>query len=258
MNLKRFLLVLTSMALLAGIAANSASAAAVTKPSRWYVNGVGQNAGQVGTVKCNVEEETEIGKKLVLEGTVGEGAGIKVTLTATGIECINHEGTPGANGTATLNQTGKGTVAEPYVAEDLGRLKFTGVTVSTPPNCAVKGGTVTTNPLKSELYMDSADNTVTFDEFKPTGTSFATVPVVSVPEGSGTCSVEGERIAKGFTYGQAVNKTGVEAVKQHLTFGTSVETTAGNGLTFAGNPAHLKGTVNNELTSGLKYGSKES
>jgi hypothetical protein len=258
MNLKRFLFVLASMALLAGIAANSASAAAVTKPSRWYVNAAGLNAGQTATVKCNVEEETGIGKKLVLHGTVGEGEGISYTLTATGIECINHEGTPGANGTATINQTGKGTVAEPYVAEDLGRVRFTGVTVSSPLNCAVAGGSVLTNPLKSELYMDSTDNTVTFDRFEPTGTSFATVIIESVPPGSGKCAIEGSRIIKGFVYGQAANKTGTEAVKQHLTFGTSVETTAGNGLVFAGNPAHLTGTVNNELTSGFKYGSKES
>jgi hypothetical protein len=252
MNLKRFLLVLTSMALLGAVTANSAFAAAETPAkSQWYVNAAKLASGGTEKVKCSVAEETGIGKNLQLTGTIGEGAGIAVTLNATGVECVNHEGAVGANGTATINQEGTS-------AQDRGRLKFTTVTVTTPANCAVKGGTVTTNPLKSELYIDSAEKQTTFDRFEPTGTSFATVEIVSVPEGSGKCSVEGGRIAKGFTYGQAANKTGVEAVNQPLTFGSSVETTAGNGLTFAGNTAHLAGKVNNELVSGSKFGAKES
>ena len=227
-------------------------------------NGVALNAGQSATVKCSVHEHEGVGNKLVLHGEVGEGTEkVAATITATGIECINHEGVSQGNGSARIEQTGTGTVADPYKAEDFGRFVFTGVTVSNPPHCIIPGGTVTTNPLKSQLIHDSSNHNIVFDRFEPTGTNFATVKIES--EAPFTCAIAGSRIAKGFFCAKAENETGVDAVNQPLTSSLATEETIGNsedscGLIFAGNPAHLTGTVNNELTgvnAGKEWGAKE-
>jgi len=248
---------MAAIAMLGAIAANVASAENVTDPARWYVNGVGLNAGQSEKVKCSKSSES-----LVLEGTVGEGTEkVPAKLTASGIECINHEGTSEGNGSARIEQTGNGTT-EAYAAEDFGRLVFTGVTVTEPAHCKVSGGAVTTNPLKSQLLMDKAKTGITFDRFIPTGTNFATVKIES--DGTGTCGIAGSRVAKGAACGQAANETGTFATNQKLSFSATVDATAGNTedsceLLFAGNPAHLTGTVNNELAganAGKSFGAK--
>jgi hypothetical protein len=252
MNLKRIIMAFTAIALFGAIAAGSASANNVTPAeSHWRVAGANLANGATKNVKCEVAEETGIGKTLVLEGLVGEAPSqVAVKIQATGVECVNHEGTVGANGTSVIEQSGT-------TAKALGRLKFTGVTVAEPSGCAVEGGSVTTNPLEAKLLLDSANEEIAFERFVPTGTNFATVKITGA-----SCAVAGSRIAKGAACGQAENKTGVEAVTQPLTFGTSVETTAGNTgdsceLIFASNPAHLKGKVVNTLTTSEKWGAKK-
>jgi hypothetical protein len=258
---------MTAIAMLGAIVASSASATNVTLPSRWTVNGAKLNAGQSAKVKCSVHEEEGVGKKLILDGEVGEGSEkIKVKLTATAIECINHEGTSEGNGSARIEQTGTGTEASPYQAEDFGRFVFTGVTVSEPANCTVAGGTVTTNPLQSKLIHDAAEtkHEIVYDRFTPTGTNFASVKI----EGA-SCSVAGTRIAKGAFCGKAENKTGVDAVNQPITSSLQTEETIESAgktgeesckLEFAGNIAHLTGTINNELAganAGFTFGAAE-
>jgi hypothetical protein len=259
MNLKRLLLTMAGAAILASIVASSAMGAVETRESRWYVNHAGLEGGHSANVKCSVGTHNE--SKLVLSGEIGEATKVPVKLTATGIECINNAGT-GGNGTASIVQEGS---PGSFSAHDEGRLRFTGVTVSEPPNCAVEGGTVTTNELVSELYMDSTLPAITFDKFEPkTGAAgnFATVKVINKEKGV-NCSVAGNRIAKGVAWGEAENHTGVEAVNQPLTFSLPGEETAGGSgaLVFAGNPAHLTGTVNNELagaSAGLEWGAEEN
>jgi hypothetical protein len=259
MNLKKLLLALTAVAMLAAAFASSASAAAVTKPSTWTVNGVNLAAGASKNVKCSVGSHNG-SSTLALTGTIGEGAGVATELKATGIECINHEGTEGANGTAKIEQVGTGATGS---AMALGRLKFTGVTVVKPEHCTV-ATTITTNPLKSEVYMHESGINKVFDRFEPTGANFATVVVGS--QSGFTCAIAGNRIVKGFVYGQSVEgettekpttTPATETAVQSLTFSSAIDTTAGSALTFAGNPAHLTGRVNNELTTGEKWGAME-
>lgn len=144
----------------------------------------------------------------------------------------------------------------------LGRLKLTGVKVVKPAHCTV-ASTITTNPVKSEVYMHKlkgvAVNKV-FTRFEPTGTNFATVAVGS--EAGFICAIAGNRILKGFAYGQAVGGASeapeelptttpaTESVVGSLTFSKAIDETARSSLTFAGNPAHMTGRVQDELVSG--------
>jgi hypothetical protein len=263
MNLRKLLLASTAVAMLASIFASSASAAAVTEESHWTVEGVNLAAGAAKNVKCEVGKhtvsETKTEAILTMTGTIGEGAGVPTEITATGIECINHEGEPGANGTAKIEQVGAS-------AQDFGRLRFTGVKVVKPENCTV-ASTLITNPLKSEIYMHEVGggkvNRV-FDRFEPTGANFITIVIGS--KAPFTCAIAGNRIVKGFVYGQSVEgehpnvfekqttEPLTETVVQSLLFSKAIDETAGSALTFGGNPAHLTGRVENQLTTGQKWG----
>jgi hypothetical protein len=269
MNLRKLLLALTAVAMLASVFAASASAAeteAVTPTeSHWTVEGKKLAAGAAEKVKCFVGEHNSE-KMLHMTGTIGEGAGVEAEITATGIDCINHEGTDEGNGSARIEQVGTS-------AQDFGRLKFTGVKVVKPAHCTV-AETITTNPLKSEIYMHKLKNVAVdkvFDRFEPTGTNFVTLVIGS--EAGFTCAIAGNRIVKGFVYGQSVagdtatliekpTSTGAaganpDAVVQSLTFSKAIDETAGSALTFGGNPAHLTGRVDNELVSGKKWGASQ-
>ena len=139
---------------------------------------------------------------------------------------------------------------------------FTGVPVSEPPHCKVPGGTFTTNPLQSQLLHDATNHNIVFKRFVPTGSNIATIRTES--DGTGTCSVEGNQIPRGAFCGGWENQTGVDAVNQPLTARLATEETIGNvedscELILAGNPAHLTGTVNTELTgvnAGKEWGAK--
>jgi len=202
-------------------------------------------------------------KKIVLSGEIGEVAPVAVKITATGVECIGETGT--ANGETEIVQLES---SGPYFAQDRGRLKLTGVTVSEPANCAVEGGTITTNALKSELYMDRAQEKITFDEFEPKagpGANLATIKIVN-KEGK-ACAVAGNRLLKGAFFGTAefggfFTATGEERIDQPLEFSSFVELTTEStaSLTLAGNAAHLTGTVHTKLAGanvGKKWGAEE-
>ncbi len=224
MNLKRFMLAMAGVAMLAAVMASSAMAAA--EPGGvWYVNGKQLSGSE--TVNCSAAGT------LKLEGSVGSEGEVPVTLTATGIECVE----------ATVFNNEAGTLGE-----DAGRLRFTGVTVDSPPNCSVSGGTVTTQNLKSSLAMDSSNPAITFDKFEPAATNFAVVKITGA-----TCAVSGNRYVRGYVYGQASNLTEEPAATQPLNFSSSIDATAGSALEFAANPAHLTGTVNNTLASGAEF-----
>ena len=249
MNLKRFGIALFAVVALGAIMASSAFAASETFHSHVYIGTTGQANGFKETVKCSAGEH-EGSKVLKLNGTIGEGAGTPVELQATGINCIKHL-TEGTEPGATILQTG--TTAETLMVEDLGRLEFTGVSVTKPTGCTTSS-TITTNPLKSEIFTDVAEPKIAFDKFEPTGTTFASVTI------SG-CSVAGTYAVKGSAFGQFVNLTGVSAVNQPLTFSSGIETTAGGTLKFAGNTASLTGRVNNELSganAGKEFSAKTS
>ena len=209
------------------------------------VKGATLAVGTSKAVTCSIGKHAfDGGEKelLELEGEVGEEAGTRISLTATGIKCLNAK---------IFNEnTGK---TPPVVGKDSGELEFTGVTVMTPPNCTVQGNKVVTKPLVSELYTDPSNTTIGFDKFEPAtaGGNFATV-VVEGP----SCSIAGNRIAKGFVFGEGKNATGTSAVTQPITFSPTIDTTAGSALVFAGNPAHLTGQVINKLSTGEEFSAK--
>ncbi len=173
MNPKRFILALAALAMFAAVMANGASAATMTPAGEWYIGTTapGTTLTTTKSVECSVGEH-EGSSKFVLTGVIGEAPKeIPVKLEATQIDCIE----------ATIfNEEGHG--------RDAGRLKFTGVTVALPtPGCTVENGEVTTEPLKTELYMDSESTTKAFDKFVPAvaGGNFATVQI------NGTCAAAG-------------------------------------------------------------------
>lgn len=243
MNVKRFLLALTAVAMFAAVLANSASAA-MTAEGEWYIGasapGTTLAEGSSKAIKCAVGKhgEPEV-ERLVLTGTVGTEA---VKLEATGIECT-PSGSKAGEEAKIFNSGGHGFAT--------GKLKFTGVTLVSPTNCST-AGTIETEALSAELYMDSASSTKAFVKFVPavTGGNFATVTI------TGSCAAAGARIVKGFTYGEASNPTSTQATTQGLTFSPGIETTteSAESLKLAGNPAHLTGRVNNTLVSGEAFG----
>lgn len=263
MNAKRLVSALAGVMVLAAISASGAGAEAVTVPSRWYIAGVGLNKEQTAKVSCEVGEHNGA-KKLVLTGEIGEGPTIPVKITATGIECIGEAGN--ANGEAEIVQL---ETTGPYFAQDRGRLKLTGVTVSEPANCVAEGGAITTNALKSELYMDRAQEKITFDEFEPkagAGANLATIKILNKEAGK-TCIAAGTRALKGAFFGTAefggfFTATGEERIDQPLEFSSFVELTTEStaSLTLGGNAAHLTGTVHTKLAganAGKKWGAEE-
>jgi hypothetical protein len=223
MSLKRFILTMASVALLGAIVASSASAAAVTKASSWHSTGT--------TISGHVAAGCEAPGGLTLTGNV---SGLETNLKATGVECIEA---------SIYNEGG--------AALDEGKLRFTGVTVENIPTCSVEGGVIETNPLQTELYMDSVNTSVVYDKFepKPGFTNFATVHLTGA-----SCPVAGNRPVKGYVYGQSAYKTGEEHAEQPLEFSNAVDAAAGSALKFAGNEAHMMGTAFNYLLSEEPFG----
>ncbi len=221
MNLKRFMLAIASVAMLAAVMASSASAAS------WQVGTeeAHEALSKAETVSCTNEG------KLTLEGEL-TGFG-PIVLTATGINCVEA---------SIFNESG--------AAKDAGKLEFTGVTIDGELGtvCSVEENekhTVTTNPLESELVMHAEDPEVVFDSFVPAEerVNFAVVHIVGA-----SCPIAGNRAVRGNVSGQAAYPTGTPALTQSLTFSATVDATAGSNLKFAGNPAHLVGTVDNFLS----------
>jgi hypothetical protein len=235
MSFKKMMLAVTCVAMLAAVVASSASAAAVTG-GQWYVKNVTLPVGTSKAVKCHIAT----GGTFVLTGEIGETTKTAVEIKATGIDCLN----------ATISNS---TTSGVTVGTDAGELQFTGVTVVKPANCSVEGGTITTKPLKSELYSESTETNTVYDKFEPVtvGGNFATIPITGA-----SCSVAGNRVVKGSVFGRATNKKGVMALEQPLNFSSAIDTAAGSALTFAANPAHLTGSVVNELNPAEEFGSK--
>jgi hypothetical protein len=233
MNLKRLVLALMAVGVLTAFAAGSASAATMVPKYQWYTGATTTTlpVGSSKVVSCSTSGT------FVLTGSVGENH-VPVKLTATGIECI---------GASLFNE------GSPVLGHDKGKLKFKGVTVDEPVGCEVEGGAVETNELKTALYAEEGVTGKVFDKYEPaagaTG-NFATVHLI----GSG-CSVSGAKVVKGTVYGEAAKLAGEAATTQTLNFSSSIDTTTGGALTFAGNEAHLTGSVVNSI-GGEAFGAK--
>ncbi len=227
MNLKRFMLAIAGVAMLAAVMASSASAAA------WHVGGEELSGSE--TVACTVGKY-EGAEKLELEWEI-TGFG-PLVFTGTGINCVE----------ATIFNEGG-------AAKDAGELEFTHVTINGEIGtvCSVREEIVTTNPLDSELVMQSGSPEVVFDKFEPAEgrVNFAVLHI----EGP-SCPISGNRAVKGLVYGEAAYPTGVEKSTQPLTFSATVDATAGSNLKIAGNPARLTGEVINYLPGFTQFGAE--
>lgn len=228
MNPKRLLLVLTAAAIFVGVMADSAHAT-MSAAGEWYLGFAPGTTLVEGTSKamtCSKESEA-----LVLTGSIGETK-IPVKIKATGIECIGF----------VIKNSGTHGIGE-------GKLKFTGVTVVEPTGCTVASGSVETAAVKPELWKDSENTALGFVKYsQPLGENLATVEI------TGACAAAGNRIVKGSVFGELFWLTGSSSAFQPVSFSTAIDTTAGSALKFAGNPAHLSGTVTNVLTSAEEFG----
>lgn len=237
MRLSKLGIGLMAVLAIAAVTASSAFAGTVTQASTWKVGeaGTALKSGESRAAKCHLEEEGAGGKAKL--NAQAFGGLIQVELTATGIECVE----------ATINQTTVGGVA---MAEDAGKIRFTGVSVMEPAECTVPS-TLTTNKLKTKIEMHSgsgAEGEIVFDRFEPeTGNVFIEIPFSN-------CAIAGNQPVEGSVYGQSGLKTGQLSAQQTLTFSSAVNTTAGGTLQFAGEPASLTANVINELTTGVPFG----
>jgi hypothetical protein len=229
MKLKKLGMALVVVLALGAVMVSSASAAAVTEDVQWYTG------ASPGTLLATEEAATSTGSGEFIS-TVGETA---LTLKATGLECVECK---------IFNESGK--------AEGRGKLRFTGVTVVTPPACAVKSaagvvGQVLTEPLRiTPDYMIGTANYVKFEP-EPEKTVFAKFELV---KGSGTCPISGPQSVTGTEFVKSVNATGTQASPQGVTASGAINKEAGGELKLGSKPAELNGSASFSLTSGKVFG----
>jgi hypothetical protein len=237
MNVKKFGTALVVILALGAVMASSAFAAAEEKAAPWQVF-------------KEIKEEKEVFAPLAESETVSStGSGELVTtvgetplvLKSTGLECLECK----------IENSGGKSIGT-------GKLKFTGVTVSSPATCAVSGGAVTTLALKVNAgFMGGAGsgNTVLFQP--SSGSTFATV---TLKEGSGSCPLSGSYIVSGKVFVRSNNSTGTYAVSQTVTSSGAINAEGGGELKFGSKAAELNGTGTFSLSgkrSGQKFGTHE-
>ena len=141
-------------------------------------------------------------------------------------------------------------------AKDLGSLTFSGVTVVEPAiGCEVEGGSLTTEPLNTDLIGLEGRG---YDLFKPASGSLITV--VPIAE----CVLEGEYPLTGDFAGEG-NLFGTYTTPQPLAFGSSVDTKVkataeahtgtAYGIRLGASSMTLSGVTLNSLASGEAFGS---
>jgi hypothetical protein len=221
MNLKKLGAALVVVLLLSAVVVSSASAAAVAEAATW-------RTGSAGTVLSGSETETATGKGELVTA-VGE---TPLVLKSTGLECLEC---------TIKNEEGKAT--------GTGKLRLTGVTVSSPAACAVNGGAITTVVIVfAHYYMNGV-----LWETRISVLSGATLATVSLVKGSGACPIAGTYNLTGNLFTRATNATGVYAAGQTATSSGAINKEAGGELKFGSKAAELNGTATYAL-SGPKSG----
>lgn len=228
MNLRKFGGVAILVAAIVLASAATAYGKAETKVGGW-VTGEILEVGKSAAVTCSDSQP------LVLETTIGE---TPFKFTAKAVECpeakINE-----------VESSGK-------MAELSGKLKLGEITVNTPTNCAISGGTITTNALTGRVMMEGS---TTYLQLSPTtGTALATVTVV---KGAGACPLSGSYIWSGTDFGR-FNPTGYAASSQPVTFSSGINSTAGGSIAFGGKTATLSGEIRISLTAGGTFKTEET
>lgn len=221
MRLKKLGTALVVVLALGAVVASNAFAAAVGEAATW-------RTGSAGTVLTGSETVTTTGSGELVT-TIGE---TPLVLKATGVEC---------SGCKIENSEG--------FAIGAGKLKFTGVTVSSPATCAVSGGSITTTALDTTSYYMIGSGWYTW--IHPlTGTTLATV---TLTKGTGACALSGSYVIGGSVFLKMANSTGSFVVTQSSTSSGAINAEAGGSLEFGSKKAELNGTATMAL-SGAKAG----
>ena len=237
MSIKKLGAAIVAVLALTALAASSASAAVETKAVEWYT---GPTAGTVTTLGTDTGVTASLASPSTLATTI---LGTETEIKATGLECLECNIT-NEEVTEKLGKVGVGD----------GKIRFTGVTVTKPANCTVRGieaggglepvGQITTRPLKVHAdWQDAAQtNKKAFLGFFPT--AGRTTPFAGVKLEGGSCIVAGNYNVTGSVYGESTNNIGTMATVQPLNFSAAVQSTTGANLKFGTNPATLTGTAN--------------
>ncbi len=238
MSLKNLGVAMMAVLALGAVFATSAFAGTVNTNKASWTTGTTPNANTIPTGKANGLaikcRKTAASPNFDLSGTV---AGFPVTLTATGVECVN---------VTIYNEVVSGV---PH-AKATGKLRFTGVTVDEPKPCHTAAN-LETNLLEGEVLMVNG-STKPFFKFAPDATAgvvnFITVPLTE-------CAAEGNYPVKGYTYCEATNATEVHSEQQECT--DTATSAAQSKLTLGPNAAAISGEITAERTAGGAFGAEE-
>lgn len=219
MGFKKLAPALLAILALSAVVANSAMATAVETSSYWYVAGTKIPAETEHELICDLPPAPPGPIVFAEIGTT------KLELAAKGLSCPK---------TTIYNESAR--------AKTRGSLRFTGVSVVTPANCAIEGGVLETAELASRVYMEG---TKALMRFAPaSGTTFAKF---SLTKGTGACAIAGTYSIGGSLFGEMVNATGVSATSQNLKFSGAINSAAGGALTLGPKPL----VITAEFTSKL-------
>ena len=193
--------------------------------------------GPNGETTVTSEAVTCSGGPFILQSKISN---INIKLRAEGVSCNE--------GSRIYNEGG--------AAKDLGSLTFNGVTVVEPAiGCEVEGGSLTTEPIKTELIGLEGR---AYDLFQPaSGSIFVVLPIIE-------CILEGEYPLVGDFAGEG-NLFGIYTTPQPLVFGLTVDgkikataeahTGTAYGIRFGASSMTLSGLTLNSLASGEAFGS---
>ena len=176
--------------------------------------------------------EIAVASELILTGSAG---GSTVKIKATGVKGIESE--------IAQNET---------LAQVIGQLDFTGVSVVEPSTCKA-ATTFETAPLTGTVQMGNTEATKSslYTEFMPTsGEVFATIKL----EG---CTLAGSYQLKGTLYGKNTNGTGVFAASQGTSFSGAINSSQKGTLTLGKEAATLEAGIKISLVSGEKFADNE-
>lgn len=199
--------------------------AAETKEASWvngararYAEGVAQGI-TCSNSGANIENTAaQASVNFQLEGEI---LAEDLWLTATGIECLE----------ASVKNV---SVAGVHMASFTGKLKFTGVTVMSPPGCQTPAN-LTTEVLAGDLKMDTANNNVSLLELK--AAVGAKIGIVKLEN----CAFAGNYVIGGTFFSLMTNQTAALGKPQPFAF--TVPEAEMSSLTIGALPADIFGEM---------------
>jgi hypothetical protein len=206
-----------------------AVAASVSQGAVWNVNGTNLANGEsressLQATENFVLESKVLGQKLRIEATGVEGSGAKIVQSGT-------------------------------VAQTVGKLVLTGVSVAEPAGCSVTGGKITTAALQGEMVMGNTEATLNnvYEKISPaSGEVLATISIAG-------CAIAGSYQLKGNIY--CLNEkspgtpsvTNTSLVAQPFRFSSLIQSSQGGVLSFGSQPAIIIFVTERRLNVGLSF-----